>query len=312
MNTVPSTDSGAATDALAPLRPDWLPEADWPWAVMPVPVDEARLAVTDVGTGPTLLFVHGSPMSSYQWRAMIRELEADFRCVAVDLPGLGLSDAPRAPGGSYARNARLLEGLIHTLDLRDFTLVAHATGGPSALEAALKVPDRLRALNVSSSFAWPLQRHPRLARFVRLVGSRPFRWVNVYGNGLPRLSARFGRRVGRFAPTEQRAIVGPFRRWERRWQLQDLLEDLTREESRFEALERGLTRLADRPGLIAYGAHDNGFAGGLFEHWQALYPAYRVAVHPHAGHFLSEDDPMFWVRQLRRWWFEDVAPGTGR
>src|SRR2546425_7184511 len=41
----------------------------------------------------TLLFLHGNPTWSFMYRDVIRALRDDFRCVALDYPGFGLSSA---------------------------------------------------------------------------------------------------------------------------------------------------------------------------------------------------------------------------
>ena len=51
-----------------------------------------RLHFTDQGEGPLLLFVHGSCGGSGQWQRLIELLADDFRCVAVDLLGMGESE----------------------------------------------------------------------------------------------------------------------------------------------------------------------------------------------------------------------------
>ena len=45
------------------------------------------------GNGPTLLFLHGFPTTSYDWNEVIALLAAQFRCVAFDFWGFGDSDA---------------------------------------------------------------------------------------------------------------------------------------------------------------------------------------------------------------------------
>jgi haloalkane dehalogenase len=39
-------------------RPPWLPQTVWPFQTVDVDVDSIRLAVTDVGQGPAMLFIH--------------------------------------------------------------------------------------------------------------------------------------------------------------------------------------------------------------------------------------------------------------
>src|SRR5712672_1617786 len=71
-------------------RPDWLSSSAWTWPTYAISHDAGRIAVTDVGQGPALLFVHVGSWS-FVWRDVIMHLQNDFRCVALDAPGCGLS-----------------------------------------------------------------------------------------------------------------------------------------------------------------------------------------------------------------------------
>src|SRR5215217_4630433 len=49
------------------------------------------IGVRESGTGPPVVFIHGSGMSGATWAPVIANLP-DVRSIAVDLPGFGLSD----------------------------------------------------------------------------------------------------------------------------------------------------------------------------------------------------------------------------
>ena len=56
-----------------------------------VEIPGATLNVLDVGEGTPILFVHGFPLDHTMWRFQIADLAKDFRCIAPDLRGFGLS-----------------------------------------------------------------------------------------------------------------------------------------------------------------------------------------------------------------------------
>jgi haloalkane dehalogenase len=101
-----------------------------------------RVALTDIGQGPTLLVVHVGSWS-FVWRDVLMRPQDDFRCVAVDAPGCGLSDhAEDTPKLIDASDA--LTAVVDQLHLRDLALVAHDLGGPAGfLTAALEHRFRL-------------------------------------------------------------------------------------------------------------------------------------------------------------------------
>ena len=87
-----------------------------------------RLFVVERGSGPVLLFVHGFPTSSYDYRAMMATLSARYRCIAFDFPGFGLSDKPVAYSYSLFQQADALEALLQALDVRAASIVCHDMG----------------------------------------------------------------------------------------------------------------------------------------------------------------------------------------
>ena len=56
--------------------------------------DGARIHYIDEGTGDTLLLLHGNPSWSFLYRKIIARLKDNYRCVAPDYPGYGMSAAP--------------------------------------------------------------------------------------------------------------------------------------------------------------------------------------------------------------------------
>ena len=92
----------------------------------------------DEGDGEPILFVHGTPTWSFEYRHLIAALRGRHRCVALDHLGFGLSERPA--GASYtpeAHAARLL-AVRRPAGARRFTLVVHDFGGPIALPLALE------------------------------------------------------------------------------------------------------------------------------------------------------------------------------
>ena len=59
-----------------------------------------RLAYHDVGSGPTLVFVHGLLVNANLWRKLVERLAPDFRCVVLDLP-LGSHILPLRAGAAH-------------------------------------------------------------------------------------------------------------------------------------------------------------------------------------------------------------------
>lgn len=287
--------------SLQPARPDWIPERLFPYQSHYCRLGEARLHYIDEGSGPTVLMLHGSPMWSFMYRDLIAALRVTHRCIAVDLPGMGLSAAPIVTGRAFQTNADLLSRFVEALGLRKVTLVVHATAGPSALAMASRMPERFERLVISNSFAWSLRDDPKLRRIVRVVSSRLFGALVVHFNLLARITARAGRRSGRFDAAERAAILGPYRDKQARRHLRNILLSVRRESPWLDELEPGLATIRDRPVLFVYGAKDNGYQAGFLTRWQRLLPNHQTMVLENAGHFPLEDDPKGFVGAVGEW-----------
>ena len=111
-------------------RPGWLPPSAWPWPSYTLDHDTGRIAVTDIGEGPALVFVHVGSWS-FVWRDVLMRLQNDFRCVALDAPGCGLSDRSRTPP-TLAQAGEAVTCVVDRLQLRDVTLIATTSAGRPA------------------------------------------------------------------------------------------------------------------------------------------------------------------------------------
>jgi haloalkane dehalogenase len=108
----------------------------------------------DEGSGSPLLFVHGTPTWSLEWRHLVRALARTHRCIAPDLLGFGLSERlPDFPSTPEA-HAEAFARLVGRLDRPPFTLVVHDYGGPIGLPVCLQQPGRVARVVLLNSGMW--------------------------------------------------------------------------------------------------------------------------------------------------------------
>jgi haloalkane dehalogenase len=129
-----------------------------------------RIHYVDEGAGQPILMLHGNPTWSFLYRRVIEELGGQFRCVAVDLPGFGLSDRPAGYGYTPAEQAAVVGELLRELDLRDLIVMAHDWGGPIGLSAAAAAPQRAFGLVLGNTWFWPADRRAGLFSRVMSAG----------------------------------------------------------------------------------------------------------------------------------------------
>jgi pimeloyl-ACP methyl ester carboxylesterase len=106
------------------------------------------LHYVEEGEGPTVLFCHGFPDTSYTWRRQMRAVaDAGYRAVAPDMRGYGLSSAPvEAEVYTPLHTTGDLIGLLDGLAIPSAVLVGHDWGASHAWQAAMMRPDRFSAV----------------------------------------------------------------------------------------------------------------------------------------------------------------------
>lgn len=91
-------------------------------------------------SSPVLILVHGGASSARSWESVIPELQQDFRVIAVDLRGHGLSSRnnPATSIKDYAEDVKLL---CDALQLKKISFLGWSLGGGLALLFAAMYPD---------------------------------------------------------------------------------------------------------------------------------------------------------------------------
>lgn len=117
---------------------------------LPVAVTETRLGPVEhvsFGEGPALLALHGGMGGHDQSLILVRAILSDLaghRVIALSRPGyLG---TPQASGITPEVQADLYAALLDALGLEQAVVAAVSAGGPSAIQFALRHPERCTAL----------------------------------------------------------------------------------------------------------------------------------------------------------------------
>ncbi len=112
--------------------------------------DELSLHYRELGSGRPLLLVHGLMTTSYSWRYVMDDLARDFRVIALDLPGTGRSDKPKARYSGPAL-AQSIVDFCSALGIRGCPVVGNSMGGYLCMRAALADPGAFqRVANIHS------------------------------------------------------------------------------------------------------------------------------------------------------------------
>jgi haloalkane dehalogenase len=260
-----------------------------------------RMHYVDEGSGDTILFVHGTPTSSYEFRHLIGALSPTHRCIAPDHLGFGESDRPAAFAYTPEAHAEVLREFVETLNLDHITLVAHDFGGPIGLPLALAEPSRVDRVVVMNTWAWPLNDDPKIARGAAFIGGAAGRLLYKYANASLRLimpSAYGDKR--KLTKEIHRHYLDAFRdRTARVLVLHALAKALLESRAHYQSLLDRIARLRSMPAVIVWGMKDTAFQPYQLDRWRQLIPEAEVVRIDQAGHWPHEEEPARVIDAMR-------------
>lgn len=316
---------------MASELPSWLDQQEFPFVSHFIEIEGNRIHYIDEGNGPVLLFLHGMPLWLFQYRNIIKRLRDQFRCIALDYPGFGLSAA--APGfrNTLLGNTRLLEAFIGKLNLEEITLVLHDISTPVGIGVAERNPHWMKGLVLTNGFAFPLDEYPSINLFVDFLGSKMFELLAVQFDfftwyTVEFLSSRFIRFVsihadplvprhpttninqGQLSRAARRAYFKPFKDRSRRHHQADFFRSVATAHDHLVQLEQQSNKLAHLPVLVSFGDADATYKAGWHQRFARMFPNHQIDIIKGAHHFPQEYAPEYFVAAINRWWREIGQP----
>ncbi|GAA3029356.1 hypothetical protein GCM10010448_09170 [Streptomyces glomeratus] len=131
-----------------------------------------RVHLTEAGTGPLVLLLHGFPETAYDWRhQMAPPAAAGYHVVAPDQRGYGRTSRPEATEEyTILHLVGDAVGLVEALGERQAVVAVHDSGGPVAWYTALLRPDLVRGVAALGSPMLPRPHRPPLERMRAAIG----------------------------------------------------------------------------------------------------------------------------------------------
>ena len=280
--------------------PSWLDQSLFQFESRFMNVDGNRVHYIDEGSGPILLLLHGNPTWSFLYRHIVLRLSPQFRCVALDYPGFGLSTAMAGYGYTPREHSDVLEAFVDALDLSDLTIMVQDWGGPIGLGLAGRRPELVHSLIIGNSFAWPAT--AGMKGFSYVVGNPLSRYLITRHNMLARwlIPAGINRTL---TEAELAAYMGPFPTPASRLPTWIFARQIRDSASYLSEVEAGLAKLSDKPSLIVWGNADGAFRAADRDRFAGLFSKHHVVELPGAKHFIQENEPEEIAAAILDWRF---------
>jgi haloalkane dehalogenase len=242
-----------------------------------------------------VLMVHGNPTWSFYYRNLITGLSNDYRAVAVDHLGCGMSDKPNGYDYCLANHIDNLCSLVEKLDLRNVTLVAHDWGGAIGLGTLLKLRERFNKIVLFNTGAFPPPFIPFRIRVCRwpLVGKLGLQGLNLFARAAVTMATE---RPDGLPKEVADGLLVPYDSWSNRIATWQFVKDIPLSKSHrtwqvLADIESGLSSVSDWPIRLVWGMKDWCFRPECLDRFLVHWPGAEVTRFENGGHYIVEDEP---------------------
>jgi haloalkane dehalogenase len=252
--------------------------------------------------------LHGNPTWSFYFRHLIAAFSTDYRVIAPDHIGCGLSDKPgrHAYGYRLADRVADVEALVRQVGVEaPITLLVHDWGGMIGLAFALRHLDRIRRIIITNTSGFlppagkPIPIRLRLIRNFNGFGGPAVLGLNLFARAAAVMAPR--RRLPRAV---RQGLLAPYDRPKHRIATLRFVQDIPLSQgdpsySLVKYVDDNLHRLGHAPMLICWGKHDFVFDLDYYAEWRRRFPDAEAHLFARAGHYLIEDEPQAVTETIR-------------
>ena len=250
-----------------------------------------KLHYVDEGRGPTLVFLHGNPTWSYYWRSLLAALRSQYRVIAPDHLGCGLSDKPQDWDYVLRNHVANTTALLDHLGVKDVTLCLHDWGGAIGMGYAVARPSVAMRFVLFNTAAFTSKEMPLRLSLCRVpgFGKLSIQGLNAFAWGATWMATAKG-----LSREVRREYLRPYDSFRNRIATYRFVQDIPlsprhRSWGELRRIEDGLGQFRDRPMTLLWGGRDWVFHKGFLDEWRRRFPRAESHLFEDAGHYVVED-----------------------
>lgn len=268
----------------------WLDRTEYPFENKYIKLSSGRLQYIDEGKGHVILFIHGTPTWSFLYRNYIKELSKNYRCIAIDNLGFGLSDNQVGFDGTPQSHSNNLIEFIEQLDLKNISLVVHDFGGPIGLSAAITLHNRISKIIMFNTWLWETKSRKVIVEIDKIINSfiGKFMYFNMNYSAKSLLKKGFYKK-SLLSKHIHRQYIGPFLESKSRNSAYNLAKSLLGSSDWSQKQWDNLGAISDKKWLIIWGTKDTFLTMDYLGKWEKRLPNAKV-VELECGHFVQEEE----------------------
>lgn len=259
----------------------------WDLELLSVNLPEGSVTYVDIGTGPTVIMLHGIGANLFCWRRLWPLLSPNFRVIALDLPGFGRSHKNGEDFGLDKQTQNIAD-FMNALNIKEAHLIGNSMGANIALWFAASYPNRVKSVTAIAPAT-----ESRLVPF-------PIAHMGWASGMISVFAAKFLMGWAHRRTVSKHELVDILR-VDETWSIYAKNRKAVRSfilatrAITDRRLKTTLTKIVD-PVLILWGTKDRLVPEWVIKSLEATLKKSYVKIHSGAGHHLQEDEPE-WVAQ---------------
>lgn len=239
-----------------------------------------------LGDGPPIVLLHGTPFSSYVWRAIARELVRSYSVFIYDLLGYGQSEKRARQDVSLAAQSRLFAALLDHWNLSLPKVIAHDFGGATALRAHfVEACDYEKLLLID-----PVAIRPWGSPFVQHVRKYEKAFAGVPGY-IQRAILTAYIRGAAYKPLCDEALQAYLEPWLGEVGQPAFYRQIAQMDQRYTDEVQESYGEVRCPAMVLWGTEDRWIPVKKGRELAQLLPGSQLIEIPHCGHLMQEDAP---------------------
>jgi haloalkane dehalogenase len=284
---------------LSVVAQQWLDTNLYPFENKFISLETGQMHYVDEGKGDIILFVHGTPTWSFLYREQISELSKQYRCIAIDHIGFGLSEKPEEFDGKPESHSKNLTEFIEKLDLKNITLVVHDFGGPIGLSSAIQNHQRIKQIVLFNTWLWETESNPEAKRVDKIINSGIGKFLYLRMNFSPKVLLKKGfYEKKKLSKKVHQQYIKPFPNKTSRHSLLNIGKSLVGSSNFYQEQWLNLNKLDQKPWLILWGTKDEFITTDYLQKWKERLPN-SIVKELDCGHFVQEEKTEETIQLIR-------------
>ncbi len=282
-------------------------QAEYPFESRYIERSGTKLHYIDEGpreSSQSIVCVHGNPTWSFYYRSIISHFRSQYRSLAIDHIGCGLSDKPQKYDYCLATHTSNLVEWMDRLDLKNIVLVVHDWGGAIGLGAAVARPERVAKLLILNTAAFPPPFIPKRIALCRvpLLGSAAIRYLNAFAGTATWMAID---RLPKLSRAARDGLLYPYDSPAHRVAIDRFVQDIPMKKSHrtyavLERLEQHLSSIANKPTRFVWGMKDWCFRPECLDRLKIAFPNASVRELSDVGHYVMEEASAEVIEELNK------------